>query len=30
MTIYVDLPDELVAVWGPVEAVHTKDDVLGF
>ena len=27
MKIYVDLPDELVAVWCPVEAVHIKDDV---
>jgi hypothetical protein len=25
--IYVDLPDELVAVWCPVEAIHIKDDV---
>jgi hypothetical protein len=27
MKIYVDLPDELVAVWCPVEAVHITDDV---
>ena len=27
MKIYVDLPDELVAVWCPVEAIHIKDDV---
>jgi hypothetical protein len=27
MKIYVDLPDELVAVWCPVEAVHLRDDV---
>ncbi|MGC1484369.1 MAG: hypothetical protein WA789_11290 [Candidatus Acidiferrum sp.] len=27
MKIYVDLPDELVAVWCPVEAVHIGDDV---
>jgi hypothetical protein len=25
--IYVDLPDELVAVWCPVEAVHVRDDI---
>jgi hypothetical protein len=25
--IYVDLPDELVAVWCPVEAVHIGKDV---
>jgi hypothetical protein len=25
--IYVDLPDELVAVWCPVEAVHLGGDV---
>ncbi|HTF61300.1 MAG TPA: hypothetical protein VK638_01170 [Edaphobacter sp.] len=27
MKIYVDLPDELVAVWCPVEAIHVRDDV---
>jgi hypothetical protein len=27
MKIYVDLPDELVAVWCPVKAVHREDDV---
>ena len=27
MKIYVDLPDELVAVWCPVEAIHVDDDV---
>jgi hypothetical protein len=27
MKIYVDLPDELVAVWCPVEAVHIGNDV---
>ena len=27
MKIYVDLPDELVAVWCPVEAVHIDGDV---
>lgn len=27
MKIYVDLPDELVAVWCPVEAVHIHRDV---
>jgi hypothetical protein len=27
MKIYVDLPDELVAVWCPVESVHLHDDV---
>ena len=27
MKIYVDLPDELVAVWCPVEAIHIKDDI---
>ena len=27
MTIYVDLPDEAVAVWCPVEAAHIRDDV---
>jgi hypothetical protein len=27
MKIYVDLPDELVAVWCPVEAVHIHDDI---
>jgi hypothetical protein len=27
LKIYVDLPDELVAVWCPVEAVHVDDDV---
>jgi hypothetical protein len=27
MKIYVDLPDELVAVWCPVEAVHVRDDI---
>jgi hypothetical protein len=25
--IYVDSPDELVAVWCPVEAVHIQGDV---
>jgi hypothetical protein len=25
--IYVDLPDELVAVWCPVEAIHVREDV---
>jgi hypothetical protein len=25
--IYVDLPDELVAVWCPVEAVHLGGDM---
>jgi len=27
LKIYVDLPDELVAVWCPVEAAHIRDDV---
>jgi hypothetical protein len=27
LKIYVDLPDEFVAVWCPVEAVHIKDDM---
>ena len=27
MKIYVDLPDELVAVWCPVVAVHIREDV---
>jgi hypothetical protein len=27
MKIYVDLPDELVAVWCPVEAIHIQGDV---
>jgi len=27
MKIYVDLPDELVAVWCPVEAVHIGGDI---
>jgi hypothetical protein len=27
MKIYVDLPDELVAVWCPVEAIHIHDDI---
>jgi hypothetical protein len=27
MKIYVDLPDEMVAVWCPVEAVHIESDV---
>jgi hypothetical protein len=27
LKIYVDLPDELVAVWCAVEAVHIADDV---
>jgi hypothetical protein len=27
LKIYVDLPDELVAVWCPVEAVHVGGDV---
>ena len=27
MKIYVDLPDELVAVWCPVEAIHIEADV---
>ena len=27
MKIYVDLPDEMVAVWCPVEAIHLKGDV---
>ena len=27
MKIYVDLPDELVAVWCPVEAIHIGSDV---
>ncbi len=27
MKIYVDLPDEAVAVWCPVEAVHVEGDV---
>ncbi len=27
MKIYVDLPDEFVAVWCPAEALHIKDDV---
>ena len=27
MKIYVDLPDELVAVWCGVEAVHVSGDV---
>ena len=27
MTIYVDLPDELTAVWCPVEAVHLGEDI---
>ena len=27
MRIYVDLPDELVAVWCRVEAAHIRDDV---
>jgi hypothetical protein len=27
LKIYVDLPDELVAVWCPVEAVHIRDGV---
>jgi hypothetical protein len=27
MKIYVDLPDEAVAVWCPVEAVHIEGDV---
>jgi hypothetical protein len=27
LKIYVDLPDELVAVWCPVEAVHIQDDI---
>ena len=27
MKIYVDLPDELVAVWCPVEAVHLDGDI---
>ena len=27
MKIYVDLPDELVAVWCPVEAIHIEGDV---
>lgn len=26
MKIYVDLPDEAVAVWCPVEAVHIEGD----
>jgi hypothetical protein len=25
--IYVDLPDELVAVWCPVEAIHIEGDI---
>jgi hypothetical protein len=27
MKIYVDLPDELVAVWCPVEAIHIEGDI---
>jgi hypothetical protein len=27
MKIYVDLPDEVVSVWCPVEATHIRDDV---
>ena len=27
MKIYVDLPDEPVAVWCPVEAIHIQGDV---
>ena len=27
MKIYVDLPDELVAVWCPVEVVHVEGDI---
>ena len=27
MKIYVDLPDELVAVWAPVEAAHLRRDL---
>ena len=27
MKIYIDLPDELVAVWCPVEAVHLGGDM---
>lgn len=27
MKIYVDLPDEAVAVWCPVEALHIKEDI---
>jgi hypothetical protein len=27
MKICVDLPDELVAVWAPVKARHSRDDL---
>lgn len=27
MKIYVDLPDERVSVWCPVEAIHIQGDV---
>jgi hypothetical protein len=27
LKVYVDLPDELVAVWCPVDAVHIEGDV---